>query len=132
MALLGATSALVACADTASTQTKTTGESSTVWSEKPIDDALSDDLNNQIRPNWDNASLSSDPACQNLAVMAHVALSANGTIIGIQIDNDHPEIPCFKHAADSVDRALLITHRLKLPGKTYPKITFRFRPTDFQ
>jgi hypothetical protein len=113
-----------ACAEPANTLPSNSGIAS---------DSDTSAIADQVRANWNIGSIAANPNFSKLVIHAHVSLLPDGTITSVVVDNDHPNDPAFRQAAESIRRALLVTHKLKLPpGKTYSGINFEFRPDNLE
>jgi len=101
------------------------------FSEIPLTASETDGLANQVRQYWNIGSLAGAPDLDKLVVTMHITLQPDGTITGVTYDNDQPGNPYFRQAAESAKRAFLMMQKVQLPpGKSFPKITYVFRPGD--
>ncbi|WP_374312635.1 hypothetical protein [Dongia sp.] len=109
---------------------ESTGPQTELISEIPMTSGDEDGIRSQIEQNWNLGSAAGAPNLDQILVELRIELQPDGTVTRVELLNNQAD-PYFRSIAEGAVRAVKRASPLKLPpGKFWPTIKLRFRPSE--
>ena len=109
---------------------ETTGPQTDLISEVPMTSGDEDGIRNQIQKNWNIGSAAGAPNLDQIMVELRIELLPDGTVTRVELLNNQAD-PYFQSLAEGAIRAVKRASPLRLPpGKYWPTMKLRFRPSE--
>ena len=109
---------------------ESTGPQTELISEIPMTSGDEDGIRSQIEQNWNLGSAAGAPNLEQILVELRIELQPDGTVTRVELLNNQAD-PYFRSIAEGAVRAVKRASPLKLPpGKYWPTIKLRFRPSE--
>lgn len=109
---------------------ESTGPQTELASEIPMTSGDEDGIRSQIEQNWNLGSAAGAPNLDQILVELRIELQPDGTVTRVELLNNQAD-PYFRSIAEGAVRAVKRASPLKLPpGKYWPTIKLRFRPSE--
>jgi len=109
---------------------ETSGPQTELISEVPMTASDEDGIRAQIERNWNLGSAAGAPNIDTILVELRIEVQPNGLVTRVELLNNQAD-PFFRAMAESAIRAVEMSSPLQLPpGKYWPTIKLRFRPSD--
>jgi outer membrane biosynthesis protein TonB len=109
---------------------ESTGPQTELISEIPMTSGDEDGIRSQIEQNWNLGSAAGAPNLDQILVELRIELQPDGTVTRVELLNNQAD-PYFRSIAEGAVRAVKRASPLKLPpGKYWPTIKLRFRPSE--
>lgn len=109
---------------------ETSGPQTDLVSEIPMTSGDEDGIRSQIESNWNLGSAAGAPNLEEIVVELRIELQPDGTVTRVTLLNNQSD-PFFRSISESAIRAVRQASPLKLPpGKYWPTIKLRFRPSE--
>ncbi|WP_303980911.1 TonB C-terminal domain-containing protein [Dongia mobilis] len=109
---------------------ESTGPQTDLASEVPMTAGDEDGIRDQIQKVWNIGSAAGAPNLDQILVELRIEMQPDGTVTRVTLLNNQAD-PYFRSLAESAVRAVKQASPLKLPpGKSWPTIKLRFRPSE--
>lgn len=109
---------------------ETTGPQTELASEVPMTSGDEDGIRDQIQDKWNLGSAAGAPNIEEILVELRIELMPDGSVTKVTLLNNQAD-PYFRSLAESAIRAVKQASPLRLPpGKYWPTIKLRFRPSE--
>ncbi len=109
---------------------ESSGPQTDLISEIPMTAGDEDGIRDQIQRNWNLGSAAGAPNLDQIMVELRIELMPDGTVTRVELLNNQAD-PYFRSLAEGAIRAVKRSSPLKLPpGKFWPTMKLRFRPSE--
>jgi hypothetical protein len=109
---------------------ESTGPQTELASEVPMTSGDEDGIRSQIEQNWNLGSAAGAPNLDQILVELRITMLPDGTVTTVELLNNQSD-PFFQSIAEGAIRAVKRASPLKMPpGKFWPTIKLRFRPSE--
>lgn len=109
---------------------ESSGPQTELISEIPMTSGDEDGIRSQIEGNWNLGSAAGAPNLEEIVVELRIELQPDGTVTRVTLLNNQAD-PYFRSISESAIRAVRQSSPLRLPpGKYWPTIKLRFRPSE--
>lgn len=109
---------------------ESTGPQTELASEVPMTAGDEDGIRSQIEQNWNLGSAAGAPNLDQILVELRIEMQPDGTVTRVELLNNQAD-PYFRSIAEGAIRAVKKASPLRMPpGKFWPTIKLRFRPSE--
>jgi len=109
---------------------ESTGPQTDLVSEIPMTAGDEDGIRSQIEQKWNLGSAAGAPNLDQILVELRIELQPDGTVTRVELLNNQAD-PYFRSIAEGAIRAVKQASPLRMPpGKYWPTIKLRFRPSE--